>query len=508
MVPFFSAFLDLPKEQPLPCNADHSQIAKLRRSEGTKYYAVKAAMIKAIDSIFEPVVGRTILLPPDPAMQLELCTSVRAGDIQAVQRMLARGCSIHSYLDEDQVDIETDPFLLAAKHRQELIMRIFSKHSPDPRKCGTAYGSTALHLLSVPPDGEQKPVTESLITLLLQCGVAIEAQRKVDYAMPLLYSVACGQWEVAKILLDHGADVRAKTNNGRTALLSAALADFPGATDTGQLDVANYLLNHGADIHETSDRLRTALHFATQTGSTGFVDLLISRGAFVDPKDNMGLTPLGISCMLGFTEVFGRLLYHGADCHVKSEDGFTLLHLAALNDRPAIVEFLLSEGVPLNARTSKTGEYQTPLMCSTAHSEASAQSMSLLLKAGADTAAIDLDGRTALHWAARFGNSYMINELIAFGADIEAISGRHMWRPLHFAKFYGQWQTVEVLLQKGAAPRTRSSLRPSNIGWFGGDGDNAAPSDEDKNRCMLLLRDAECDEKRKRRTDWKPFWKR
>lgn len=284
MVPFFSAFLDLPKEQPLPCNADHSQIAKLRRGEGTKYYAVKAAVIKAVESIFEPVVGRTVLIPPDPAMQLELCTAVRTGDLQAVQILLARGCSIHSSLDEDQVDFEQDPFLLAAKYRQELIMRIFSKHNQNPSKRGIACGSTALHLLSFAPDGERKPVTKSLITLLLQCGVAIEARRK-DSATPLLYSIACGQWKVAKFLLDHGANIHAEVESGMTSLMSATGWTYsPGAKDTGQLEMVSCLLDYGVDIHQTSHSGLTALHCAAWAGSVESIDLLISKGALVDSK--------------------------------------------------------------------------------------------------------------------------------------------------------------------------------------------------------------------------------
>jgi len=68
-----------------------------------------------------------------------------------------------------------------------------------------------------------------------------------------LISVLFGQLKVAKMLLDHGADVRAKAANGRTALMLSAMADCRGAADTGPLEMAKYLLNHGADIHEKSD---------------------------------------------------------------------------------------------------------------------------------------------------------------------------------------------------------------------------------------------------------------
>ena len=48
-------------------------------------------------------------------------------------------------------------------------------HNPNLSKCISPNGETALHLLGFPPERERKPVTDSLITLLLQCGVAMEA---------------------------------------------------------------------------------------------------------------------------------------------------------------------------------------------------------------------------------------------------------------------------------------------------------------------------------------------
>ncbi len=50
----------------------------------------------------------------------------------------------------------------------------------------------------------------------------------------------------------------------------------------------------------------------------------------------------------------------GAEVNAADEDGWTALHLAALNDRAAVVELLLAQpGVEVNARTKWKS---TPLM--------------------------------------------------------------------------------------------------------------------------------------------------
>ncbi|XP_071037934.1 serine/threonine-protein phosphatase 6 regulatory ankyrin repeat subunit B-like [Parasteatoda tepidariorum] len=64
--------------------------------------------------------------------------------------------------------------------------------------------------------------------------------------------------------------------------------------------------------------------------------------------------------------------------------------------------------------------------------------------------AADKVGRTALHLAAAYGNFYMVKTLLnhEFRADAEdQLLG---WRPLRYADKDGHWETVELLLRKGA----------------------------------------------------------
>jgi ankyrin repeat protein len=76
-----------------------------------------------------------------------------------------------------------------------------------------------------------------------------------------------------------------------------------------------------------------------------------------------------------------------------------------------------------------------------------------LLKKGADVNRPDLDGTTALHWAAHRGDPGLVDRLIAAGARVQA-RNRYGMTPLLLACENGNAAIVERLLAAGADPNT------------------------------------------------------
>jgi ankyrin repeat protein len=72
-----------------------------------------------------------------------------------------------------------------------------------------------------------------------------------------------------------------------------------------------------------------------------------------------------------------------------------------------------------------------------------------VLREGADVAAAEADGTTALHWAVRFNDLELADRLLAAGADATA-TNRYGVSPLYLAALNGSADMIERLLEAGA----------------------------------------------------------
>ena len=75
-----------------------------------------------------------------------------------------------------------------------------------------------------------------------------------------------------------------------------------------------------------------------------------------------------------------------------------------------------------------------------------------LIEAGADPRAADLDGSTALHFAALYGQREMAEHLIRAGAQVDA-RGQRSATPLMAAVAHRTEEVASALLAAGADPR-------------------------------------------------------
>jgi hypothetical protein len=102
---------------------------------------------------------------------------------------------------------------------------------------------------------------------------------------PLYRSVICGHYEVAKYLLEQGAEANFATSRKETSLHQAA--------ENNQLQIAKALLEAGADPNAQQSEGETPLHLAAFKGYERMVELLLKHGA--NPNlisENLGQTPL------------------------------------------------------------------------------------------------------------------------------------------------------------------------------------------------------------------------
>ena len=169
-----------------------------------------------------------------------------------------------------------------------------------------------------------------------------------------------------------------------------------GRTDAGVLPHWQWTLLHVATAHDTSLEVVAAL---------------IDAGAAINAQDNEGNTPLHFALKRIGREKLPAQVYDGiirlllekkADIHSANRCGQTPLHSAsAFRADPPAVELLIQAGANPNLKTLANCDAWTPLHGATARN--SAGIVAVLLKHGADPAARDGRGLTALQVAERGG---------------------------------------------------------------------------------------------------------
>jgi len=130
----------------------------------------------------------------------------------------------------------------------------------------------------------------------------------------LIAADEAGSVSRVNLLLALGADPNARAKEGH------AVTPLQHAAWAGHVEVARVLLDHGADVNAVDECGKTALHWAAECGHTDVVKLLLDRGADVTVKDRDDLsTPMARAAEADHREVVILLLEHGADPNADND---------------------------------------------------------------------------------------------------------------------------------------------------------------------------------------------
>lgn len=116
------------------------------------------------------------------------------------------------------------------------------------------------------------------------------------------------------------------------------------------LNIARLLIEKGADPNIKTEDGTSPLHVAIAKGNLEIVKLLIEYGADVNSRKDDGVTPLHSAAWFGQIDIAKLLIDHGADVNAQNEDGNTLLHTAVFKDKKEMVELILINGADLNIK--------------------------------------------------------------------------------------------------------------------------------------------------------------
>ena len=144
--------------------------------------------------------------------------------------------------------------------------------------------------------------------------------------------------EVAKYLVEHGADVNAvgfSPDNTLTALQLVA--------EKGDMEMVQYLVEHGADVNATaSTDAFSVLQLVAARGDIEMVQYLVEHGVDVKAKNRHG-NGLHSAVIAGRLETTKYLVASGADAKAKDASGSTAAHIAAAEGNMEIFLYLIEE---------------------------------------------------------------------------------------------------------------------------------------------------------------------
>jgi quinoprotein dehydrogenase-associated probable ABC transporter substrate-binding protein len=210
----------------------------------------------------------------------ELSNAVIADDFDRVKFLVSKGADVNKVDGQGWTPLQS-----AARQRRDKMARLLIELGADPNVGDPTPLVAAVMRDHVPT-----------IKVLLEKGADLEKPGQQGFK-PLPLAIAEDKYESAKILLESGADVNSVSgDDGLTPLMIAAGQTSPaeGAMflpgSTRPTDIARGLIDRGANVNAQSKNGVTPLMIAATHNNAPMIGMLIDAGADVSLKNNLGQT--------------------------------------------------------------------------------------------------------------------------------------------------------------------------------------------------------------------------
>lgn len=217
-----------------------------------------------------------------------------------------------------------------------------------------------------------------------------------------------GDLDAVKALVDGGskADTLIEYGEHKITPLMKACWD-------GEMDIAKYLLDQGANVNAADDQGATPISNAISRDRPEFVQLLVDHGAKVNIKDIREFTPATQAAAAGNVEIIKILAKAGADLTAETM-GLTPLMFAVSAGKEEMVRTLVELGAPVNQSPKKMNVGSTALFYAVYSGKADLVKLLIDLKANVNVRT--KDGDTPLKAAQKGDQTDIIEILKAAGA--------------------------------------------------------------------------------------------
>ena len=354
----------------------------------------------------------------------------RNGSHEAAQYLLI--CGAYGRLQNNDGDT---PFPLAIENGHESVAQLLIEKGESYDKTLDERQVTMLHSACIYG-------MTSIAQHLLTHGADPNA-KSYDNWTPVHVAAQYGQLATLRILLLRGGNPAAPNVRGFTPLHLAA--------QFGHLDVAKMLLDFNTELDPVplSESHTTPLFFAASNGHVDVFDYLYEKQATVQPT-SAGWLPVHAAASNGNLELIDRLK-DKSNIYAETTSGRLAIHIAARNGHVDAVQKFIDLGIPVDMgcrdldapADSSVGKPITPLFLAVL--SGSKPLVTLLLQRGAEVGVQNYTKQSLLHGAAQAGHQELFDllrdKLDPYAEDVDKKT------PLMLAARFGHKAIVEFYIQ-------------------------------------------------------------
>ncbi|XP_048451862.1 transient receptor potential cation channel subfamily A member 1 [Rhincodon typus] len=331
---------------------------------------------------------------------------VDGGDVAQIEKLVEEDLDCLSRMDE----YKSTPLHHAAGAGLLDILTLITDHANfEVLNVIDCNGNTPLHWAA---EKNQTHCTQALLDKGANPNILNNARMS-----PLHLAVSLSYNAVVKVLASHKTtELNLEGDLRNTPLMLACSRD--------NAEGLSILLKHGALLCKRNSLGRFPIHEAAFSGAEKTLELLLQKGEELgNPREkhinylDEGLhAPLHLALLGGKIETIKICIDNGAKIDLPEKDKSTALHFACMQGAVEAVKHMLSEY-----------EGENDILCL-------------------------LDGikQTPLHKAATYDYSELVEYLIEQGSDMN-MTDRESRTPLLWAASNGAWNTVNLLVNKGAS---------------------------------------------------------
>lgn len=277
------------------------------------------------------------------------------------------------------------------------------------------------------------------VRLLIECGASLDIKTEEGFTALMIAIISGGDYAIfnARLIIDAGADVNLQDNEGDSALIYAAMR--------GEVALVTDMIASKANVNIVGHLGFTAMMWAAQEGHDEVVRHLFNAGADVNMVNDEQQSAIYLAAKNGQTKVVKTLLLTNTNMDQATRSNETPLISAAGNGHIAIVTALIECGANLEFRRAHDGNTALTIAASNGHAE----TVHVMLKKGANIDNKDMVGATPLMWAASRGQFDVVDKLIEFKAELNC-QNRFGWTALMMAAEEGSADVCLALLNAGA----------------------------------------------------------